>query len=50
MVEPKPGPMLYGFYEPPPLDVEITWTETHNAIVPANFHKAHFPLPILSLS
>ncbi|PON85487.1 Zinc finger, RING/FYVE/PHD-type [Trema orientale] len=26
----KPGPVLYGFYEPPPLDVELTWTETHN--------------------
>lgn len=39
MDEPKPGPMLYGFYEPPPLDVEINWTETHNAFVPAIFHK-----------
>ncbi|KAF5446724.1 hypothetical protein F2P56_032326 [Juglans regia] len=37
--EPKPGTMLYGFYKPPPLDVEIGWTETHNAFVPANFHK-----------
>ncbi|XP_059429323.1 E3 ubiquitin-protein ligase APD2-like [Corylus avellana] len=41
MVEPKRGPILYGFYEPPPLDVEITWTETLNAIVPAIFRKAH---------
>ncbi|CBI15953.3 hypothetical protein VitviT2T_008324 [Vitis vinifera] len=37
--EPKPGPMLYGFYEPPPLDVENTWFETHDASVEANFHK-----------
>ncbi|GMY10591.1 E3 ubiquitin-protein ligase APD2-like isoform X2 [Fagus crenata] len=37
--EPKPGPMLYGFYKQPPLDVEITWTETHNTFVPASFHK-----------
>ncbi|KAB1225755.1 hypothetical protein CJ030_MR1G019926 [Morella rubra] len=29
--EPKAGPILYGFYKPPPLDVEISWTETHNA-------------------
>ncbi|XP_062171747.1 E3 ubiquitin-protein ligase APD2-like isoform X2 [Alnus glutinosa] len=39
MDEPKPGPMLYGFYKPPPLDIEITWTETHNAFVPATFRK-----------
>ncbi|KAJ0021116.1 hypothetical protein Pint_32548 [Pistacia integerrima] len=25
--------MLYGFHKPPPLDVEITWTETQNAVV-----------------
>uniref|UniRef100_A0A2P2MH09 RING-type domain-containing protein n=1 Tax=Rhizophora mucronata TaxID=61149 RepID=A0A2P2MH09_RHIMU len=37
--ESKAGPMLYGFYEPPPLDTAINWTETHEAIVPANFHK-----------
>ncbi|KAF2312561.1 hypothetical protein GH714_035070 [Hevea brasiliensis] len=42
--EPKPGPVLYGFYKNPPLDVEITWTETHNSVVPIDFHKewAHF--------
>lgn len=48
--EQKPGPMFYGFSKPPPLDVEIAWTETHNAFVPANFQKAHFLLPIVSLS
>ncbi|KAM4095369.1 hypothetical protein ACJW30_08G024400 [Castanea mollissima] len=37
--EPKVGPVLYGFYKPPPLDVEITWTETHNIFVPATFHE-----------
>ncbi|XP_042959149.1 E3 ubiquitin-protein ligase APD2-like isoform X3 [Carya illinoinensis] len=37
--EQKPGPALYGFSKPPPLDVETTWNETHNAFVPANFHK-----------
>ncbi|XP_038725898.1 E3 ubiquitin-protein ligase APD2-like isoform X2 [Tripterygium wilfordii] len=37
--EPKPGPVLHGFYEPPPLDTEITWSETHSAFIPVNFHK-----------
>ncbi|BBH04646.1 RING/U-box superfamily protein [Prunus dulcis] len=37
--EPKPGPMLYGFHKPPPLDVEVAWTETHDTPVPANYHK-----------
>ncbi|EOY33720.1 Ubiquitin-protein ligase, putative isoform 2 [Theobroma cacao] len=35
----KPGLMLYGFRRPPPSDVEISWTETHDAFVPANLHK-----------
>ncbi|OUZ99093.1 zinc finger protein [Macleaya cordata] len=35
----KQGPVLYGFYSPPPLDVETTWTETYNISVPANSHK-----------
>ncbi|KAM7260140.1 hypothetical protein ACFE04_015881 [Oxalis oulophora] len=30
----KFGPVLYGFYEPPPLDVEISWTESHNSLIP----------------
>ncbi|KAH7542249.1 hypothetical protein FEM48_Zijuj02G0053300 [Ziziphus jujuba var. spinosa] len=38
--EAKPGPMLYGFHEPPPLNVNTTWTEKHNTFVPANSHKA----------
>lgn len=35
----KPGPMLYGFHKPPPLDVETTWSEKHKASIQANFHK-----------
>ncbi|CAK7331214.1 unnamed protein product [Dovyalis caffra] len=42
--EPKPGPILYGFYKPPPLDVEIIWTQKHNAFVPMDFHKANLSL------
>ncbi|XP_050141454.1 E3 ubiquitin-protein ligase APD2-like isoform X2 [Malus sylvestris] len=38
--EQKLGPVLYGFNKPPPLDVEIAWTETQHTLVPANFHKA----------
>lgn len=37
--------MLYGFHEPPPLNVNTTWTEKHSTFVPANSHKARsFPL------
>ncbi|GMN23739.1 hypothetical protein TIFTF001_000241 [Ficus carica] len=28
--ETRPGPVLYGFQKPPPLNEEITWTEAHN--------------------
>ncbi|KAK9280355.1 hypothetical protein L1049_014044 [Liquidambar formosana] len=35
----KTGPMLYGFYKPPPLDVKITWSETHDASIQASLHK-----------
>ncbi|XVE79401.1 hypothetical protein DITRI_Ditri14bG0055600 [Diplodiscus trichospermus] len=35
----KPGLLVYGLRRPPPLDVEISWIETHDAFVPANFHK-----------
>ncbi|KAG4145310.1 hypothetical protein ERO13_D05G089600v2 [Gossypium hirsutum] len=35
----KPGLMVYGFHRPPPLDVEISWTETHDIFIPPNFHK-----------
>ncbi|KAL7264295.1 hypothetical protein ACSBR1_002282 [Camellia fascicularis] len=37
--ESKHGPMLYGFYEPPPLDTEITWSETYNAFIQSAYHK-----------
>ncbi|KAJ6424827.1 hypothetical protein OIU84_025571 [Salix udensis] len=37
--KPKPGPILYGFHKPPPLDVEITWTQEHDAAVPKDLHK-----------
>ncbi|XP_030447688.1 E3 ubiquitin-protein ligase APD2-like isoform X1 [Syzygium oleosum] len=37
--ESKSGPMLYGYSKPPLLDVETTWTETHNVSIAANFHK-----------
>ncbi|XP_021278969.1 uncharacterized protein LOC110412690 isoform X2 [Herrania umbratica] len=39
LIKQKPGLMLYGFHGPPPSDVEISWTETHDAFVPANLHK-----------
>uniref|UniRef100_A0A1D1Y404 E3 ubiquitin-protein ligase rififylin n=1 Tax=Anthurium amnicola TaxID=1678845 RepID=A0A1D1Y404_9ARAE len=35
----RPGPLLYGFSERPPLDVKITWSESHNLSIPANFHE-----------
>ncbi|KAL4332397.1 hypothetical protein GQ457_07G035220 [Hibiscus cannabinus] len=35
----KPGLMVYGFKRPPPLDVVISWTETHDIFIPANSHK-----------
>ncbi|KAF8394921.1 hypothetical protein HHK36_018860 [Tetracentron sinense] len=44
VTDPNPGPILYGFYKPPPLDVETTWSETHNVSIPANVHKAR-PFP-----
>ncbi|KAG5515109.1 hypothetical protein RHGRI_036222 [Rhododendron griersonianum] len=48
--ESKHGPMLYGFYETPPLDVEIAWSETHKASIQSNYHKAKIPkLPIFTL-
>lgn len=48
--ESKNGPMLYGFHETPPLDVEITWSETHKAFIQSNYHEAKNPeLPIFKL-
>ncbi|XAR60735.1 Ubiquitin--protein ligase [Bertholletia excelsa] len=38
-IESKHGPMLYGFYDTPSLDTEITWSETHNAFIQSNYHK-----------
>ncbi|XP_059626488.1 E3 ubiquitin-protein ligase APD2-like isoform X2 [Cornus florida] len=35
----KDGLMLFGFYEPPSLDVEITWSETHNAFIESSYNK-----------
>lgn len=33
-------PTLYGFLEPPPLDVLTTWSENRNVSMPSNFHQA----------
>ncbi|KAJ4979400.1 hypothetical protein NE237_010180 [Protea cynaroides] len=38
--DPKPGPILYGFYELPSLDVETSWSETRNLSIPSNTHEA----------
>lgn len=35
----KPGPMLYGFTEKPPLDIRRSWNQIHHALVPSNHHK-----------
>lgn len=31
--------MLYGFNEVPPLDVLVTWSEKHDAIIESGDHK-----------
>ncbi|MCL7040626.1 hypothetical protein MKW94_025811 [Papaver nudicaule] len=36
---PADGVMLYSFHNPPPLDVETTWSETYNASLPAYTHE-----------
>ncbi|GFP92167.1 hypothetical protein PHJA_001360800 [Phtheirospermum japonicum] len=33
------GSMLYGFYNDPPLDVKVTWSETHRITLPTRTHK-----------
>ncbi|KAL5977194.1 hypothetical protein ACLOJK_021536 [Asimina triloba] len=33
--KPETGPVLYGFTNPPPLDVETTWSENHRIAIPA---------------
>lgn len=35
----KPGPMLYGFTEKPPLDIRRSWNQLHHALVPSNHHQ-----------
>ncbi|XP_057435239.1 E3 ubiquitin-protein ligase APD2-like [Lotus japonicus] len=35
----KPGPILYGTYQYPPLDVVTTWGETRNVSLPSGSHK-----------
>uniref|UniRef100_A0A5B6ZBF9 RING-type domain-containing protein n=1 Tax=Davidia involucrata TaxID=16924 RepID=A0A5B6ZBF9_DAVIN len=37
--EAKTAPMLYGLYKTPPPDVVTTWSEIHNASLPASSHK-----------
>ncbi|KAI3836889.1 hypothetical protein MKW98_005222 [Papaver atlanticum] len=39
VTESKLGPVLYGFYKPPPLDVETNWSESYYTSVPAYSHK-----------
>ncbi|CAI9097237.1 OLC1v1033613C1 [Oldenlandia corymbosa var. corymbosa] len=31
--------LLYGFHKAPPLDVALTWSETHNITIPSFTHK-----------
>ncbi|KAH7514628.1 hypothetical protein FEM48_Zijuj11G0109500 [Ziziphus jujuba var. spinosa] len=38
--ESKAGPMLYGFYRSPPLDILKTWSQRHNLSVPTDSHTA----------
>ncbi|XP_031128214.1 E3 ubiquitin-protein ligase APD2-like isoform X1 [Ipomoea triloba] len=33
------GPMLYGLYRNPPLDIVATWSEAYKTSLPANTHK-----------
>ncbi|XP_051130624.1 E3 ubiquitin-protein ligase APD2 isoform X2 [Andrographis paniculata] len=33
------GPVLYGFYKTPRLDVMDVWSEDHTVTLPSNFHK-----------
>nr|KYP33595.1 E3 ubiquitin-protein ligase rififylin [Cajanus cajan] len=37
--KPGPGPILYGTYKYPPLDVVSTWGETNNVSLPSGSHK-----------
>lgn len=40
--ESKHRPVLYGFDELPPLDVKITWSETHFVFVEPGNHRVKF--------
>ncbi|KAL3617510.1 hypothetical protein CASFOL_037831 [Castilleja foliolosa] len=33
------GSIMYGFYKDPPLDVKVTWSETHRITLPSRTHK-----------
>ncbi|XP_026415145.1 uncharacterized protein LOC113310634 isoform X2 [Papaver somniferum] len=35
----KQSPVLYGFYNPPPLDLETNWSESFHTSIPAYSHK-----------
>ncbi|XP_052173322.1 E3 ubiquitin-protein ligase APD2-like isoform X2 [Diospyros lotus] len=37
--EAKTGPLLYGLHKNPLRDVPFTWSETHSASLPLDFHK-----------
>ncbi|XP_039123712.1 E3 ubiquitin-protein ligase APD2-like isoform X1 [Dioscorea cayenensis subsp. rotundata] len=37
---PKHELMLYGFSDPPPLDINVAWSESHDSSVPPNAQKA----------
>ncbi|KAJ4970997.1 hypothetical protein NE237_004096 [Protea cynaroides] len=39
VVDVKPRPILYGFYKPPPLDVETSWSENHSISIPPDNYK-----------
>lgn len=39
MEESRHGLMLYGLYETPPLDIEVNWSEMHNAFVSSDHEK-----------
>ncbi|XP_061343005.1 E3 ubiquitin-protein ligase APD2 [Gastrolobium bilobum] len=38
-LEAKPGPILYGTYRYPPLDVVSNWVQTRNVSLPSDSHK-----------
>lgn len=38
---PKHELMLYGFSDPPPLDINVAWSESHDSSVPPNAQKVN---------